>query len=129
MNQPPPKPVPVSPPFAAREFNGDGMLKELQHLRDAVVNQKHLNDCALAVRNLPNKGLLEAMMEIKQLAMARFQGQPELARLLVTWAAQVKGPRDFMELCGHFQRLAISSALLAAMYRGASRLPNAPKKK
>ena len=128
MNQPPKLP-PLSPAFAAREFNGDGLLKELQHLRDAVVNQKHLNDCALAVRNLPNKGLLEAMMEIKQLAMARFQSQPELARLLVTWAAQVKGPKDFMEFCGHFQRLAMSSALLAAMYRGASRLPNAQKKK
>jgi hypothetical protein len=128
MNNPPKMP-PLSPPFAAREFNGDGMLAELQHLRDAVVNQKHLNDCALAVRNLPGKGLLEAMMEIKNLAMSRFQGQPELARLLVTWAAQVKGPRDFGELCSHFQRLAMSSALLAAMYRGASRLPNAPKKK
>ncbi|HYV45350.1 MAG TPA: hypothetical protein VFA20_10835 [Myxococcaceae bacterium] len=128
MNQPP-KPVPLSPAFAAKEYNGADLLKELQHLRDAVVNQKHLNDCALAVRNLPNKGLLEAMMEIKQLAMARFQGQPELARLLVTWAAQVKGPKDFMEMCGHFQRLAVTSALLAAMYRGASRLPNAQKKK
>lgn len=126
---PPAKPPPPSPPFAAKELNGEGMLEELQHLRDAVVNQKHLNDCALAVKNLPSKGLLEAMMEIKQLAMARFQGQPELARLLVTWAAKVKGPRDFLEMCGHFHRLAITSALLASMYRGASRLPNAPKKK
>src|SRR5688572_9016859 len=132
MNPPPPKSPPQaapSAPFADRELNGTGLLEEMRHLREAVVNQKHINDCAIALRGLPGKALLDAMLEIKSMATTRFQTQPELARLLVTWAARVKGPRDFIELCLHFQRLAMASSLLAAMYRGAGRLPNPVKKK
>src|SRR5688572_33177333 len=91
MNPPPPKSPPQaapSAPFADRELNGTGLLEEMRHLREAVVNQKHINDCAIALRGLPGKALLDAMLEIKSMATTRFQTQPELARLLVTWRSE-----------------------------------------
>jgi hypothetical protein len=125
----PPRPAPLSAPFAAREFDGEGLLAEIQHLREAQVGQKHLNDCAAALRPLLDRNPIEGMQHIKQLATARFQTQPELARLLVLWAAKVKSPRDFQAVCMHFQRLALTSSLVGAIHRGAARLPSAGKRR
>lgn len=113
----------LSPPFAHREFNGDTLLDELRSLRQSAVPQKQLDDCALAVRGLKNLSASELPLRFKQLAQARFGAQPEIAGLLVRWSAKVKSPADVAALCLHFERLALTSALISALYRGAGRLP------
>lgn len=120
---PPPSSKALSSPFSHRELNGETLLDELQDLRAAGVGQKHLNDCALALRALGQRSAAEADAELRHLASARFQAQPELAGLLVRWAAKLKSERDVAELCSHFDRLALASALIGAMARGSSRLP------
>jgi hypothetical protein len=112
----------VSAPFASREFNGELLLEELDQLRDAQVKQKHLNDCALAMRQMEGLRVSEATLKIRQLASNRFQGQPAIASLLVRWAARLKTEVDIPQLTSHLERLAMTSALIGAMRRGAERL-------
>ncbi len=119
-------PVPkrsLSPPFADRELNGDVLLRELASLRDAQVRQKQLNDCALALRQLPGLRVSETISKIRELASGRFQEHPALASLLVRWAAKLRVDEDVAALISHFERLAITAALIAAVRRGAERLP------
>lgn len=115
----------LSPPFAHREFNGETLLEELRDLRQAAVPQRQLDDCALAMRHLRTTPVAELAPRLKQLAQARFGAQPEMAGLLVRWAAKVRSAQDVMALCLHFERLALASALISAMYRGSGRLPKA----
>lgn len=121
---PPPSSSTLSSPFASRELNGETLLDELADLRAAGVGQKHLNDCVAAVRPLRRTAPGEAAGELRQIAAGRFQVQPELAGLLVRWAARLRTPGDVAELCAHLERLALTSALIGAMARGAGRLPN-----
>ncbi len=116
----------VSAPFAHREFNGETLLEELEALRDAQVRQMHLNDCALALRQLSGLRVSEAAARIRQLATSRFAKQPALASLLVRWAARLKSEADVPQLSSHVERLALASALIGAMRRGASRLAGGP---
>jgi len=102
----------LSPPFAHREFNGETLLEELKALRQASVAQKQLDDCALALRALKGTGHSELGARFKQLAQSRFGAQPEIAGLLVRWAAKVRSQADVAALCLH-----------SAMYRGSARLP------
>ncbi|MBI3184948.1 MAG: hypothetical protein HYZ28_22640 [Myxococcales bacterium] len=118
---PPPRKQ-VSPPFASRELNGETLLEELDSLREAQVGQKHLNDCAVALRQLNGVRVSEAAARIRQLATGRFAGQPALASLLVRWAARLKSEVDVPLFSSHIERLALTSALIAAMRRGADRL-------
>lgn len=113
----------LSPPFAHREFNGETLLEELRDLRQAAVPQRQLDDCALAMRPMRGTAPSELSARLKQLAQSRFGAQPEVAGLLVRWAAKVKTPDDVTALCQHFERLAMASALISAMYRGSGRLP------
>ncbi|MHB8876359.1 MAG: hypothetical protein ACYC8T_21920 [Myxococcaceae bacterium] len=112
----------VSAPFASREFNGELLLEELESLRDAQVRQGQLNDCVLALGQLEGLRGSEAAVRIRQLASGRFQGQPALASLLVRWAARLKTEVDVPQLTSHLRRLALTSALVGAMRRGAERL-------
>lgn len=111
-----------SPPFASRELNGEILLDELQRLRLAAVPQRDLNDCAAAVARLGDAPLPEVARRFQALAHQRFGATPEIAGLLVRWAQKVKTPEDLAALRGHLQRLALGSALLNAIYRGAGRL-------
>ena len=112
----------VSAPFASRELNGELLLEELEQLRDAQIRQNALNDCALALQELDGLRVNEAAVRIRQLAGSRFQGQPALASLLVRWAARLKTEVDVPHLTSHLRRLALTSALIGAMRRGADRL-------
>ena len=112
----------VSAPFASRELNGQLLLEELEQLRDAQIRQNALNDCALAVREVDGLRVYDAAGRIRQLASARFQGQPALASLLVRWAARLKTEADVPQLTSHLRRLALTSALLGALRRGGEHL-------
>lgn len=116
----------LSAPFADRELNGDVLLDELRDLRQAAVAQKILNECALACREVAGLGHAEAATKLRQLATARFPAAPPLVKLINEWAGKLKGPSDVPELISHFERLALTSALLSAMMRGAGRLNRGP---
>ncbi len=110
-------------PFVSREFNGEVLLEELADLRNAQVQQRHLFDCVLGLRDLQGVRVSEAATRLKFLASNRFAGQPALASLLVRWAAKLKSELDVPLLVSHFERLALSAALVAALRRGQERLP------
>lgn len=112
----------LSPPFASRELNGEVLLDELQRLRLAAVPQRHLNDCATAVSRLRATPVSEVPRQFQALAHQRFGATPEIAGLLVRWAQKVRSEADLAALCSHFERLALASALLNAVYRAAGRL-------
>jgi hypothetical protein len=112
-----------SAPFASRELNGEVLLEELADLRNAQVQQRHLNDCIVNLRGLEGVRVSEAAARLKQLASNRFAGQPALASLLVRWAARLKNEVDVPLLVSHLERLAMTSALLTALRRGNERLP------
>jgi hypothetical protein len=116
------KPQP-STPFASREFNGEVLLDELDELRNAQLAQKHLTDVVLGLRDVAGLRVADACLRIKHLATNRFAGQPALASLLVRWAAKLKTDADVQALVGHLERLAVTSAIVAALRRGAERLP------
>ena len=112
-----------SAPFASREFNGDVLLEELTDLRTAQIQQRHLNDAVIGLRDLGGARVSEAAARLKSLASNRFAGQPALASLLVRWAGRLKSELDVPMLVSHFERLALTSALVTAMRRAAERLP------
>ena len=112
-----------SAPFASRELNGDVLLEELTDLRTAQVQQRHLNDAVIGLQDLAGARVSEASARLKSLASNRFAGQPALASLLVRWAAKLKSELDVPMLVSHFERLALTSALVTALRRGAERLP------
>ncbi len=113
----------LSPPFASRELNGETLLDELAGLRQSAVPQRHLNDCAVAVRMLRKTPVAEVPQRFRELAQNRFANLPEVAGMLVRWAQQVHSDADLAALCGHIERLALASALLNAIYRSGGRLP------
>lgn len=115
--------VQPSPPFASRELNGEVLLEELADLRQAQVQQRHLNDCVLNLRGLEGVRVSDAAARLKQLASNRFAGQPALASLLVRWAAKLKSEVDVPLLVSHLERLALASAIVTALRRGTERLP------
>ena len=112
----------MSPPFAGRELDGETLLEELGALREAQIRQKHLNDCALALRSLSGLSTHEAAAKIRQLASGRFSGQPALASLLVRWSTKLRTELDIPRFTSHIERLALASGLISAMRRGAERL-------
>ena len=113
----------ASAPFQNRELNGELLLEELSELRQAQVQQKHLNDCVANLRGMSGSRVSEAAQQLKALASNRFGGQPALASLLVRWAARLKTEFDVSLLVGHLERLALTGALVGALRRGADRLP------
>jgi hypothetical protein len=112
-----------SAPFAHREFNGELLLEELRDLRAAGVGNRHMVECALALREVRGQPLADALIRIKQIATLRFGGVPELSGLLTRWSAKLKTERDVSELILHFQRIAIVSGLIGAIGRGVALLP------
>ena len=113
----------ASAPFQNRELNGELLLEELAELRQAQVQQKHLNDCVANLRSISGARVSEAAQQLKALATGRFQGQPALASLLVRWSAKLKTEFDVSLLVGHLERLAMTAALVGALRRAAERLP------
>jgi hypothetical protein len=111
-----------SAPFASRELNGEVLLEALGDLRQSQVQQRHLDDCALALRDFSGLRGAEAVTRLKHLASNRFAGQPALASLLVRWAAKLKSDADVPLLIGHFERLALTSSLVAVVRRSADGL-------
>ncbi|MCA3014087.1 MAG: hypothetical protein INH41_17030 [Myxococcaceae bacterium] len=116
------RPTP-SAPFVSRELNGELLLDELADLRNAQVSQKQLDDLARALRTLEGARVSEAVGQLKALAANRFAGQPALGALLVRWSAKLKSELDVPLLAAHLERLALVSAMLSAMRRGADRFP------
>lgn len=117
------KPQP-STPFASREFNGEVLLDELDDLRNAALAQKHLTDLVLGLREVSALRLPDAVTRLKHLASNRFAGQQALSSLLLRWAGRVKSEADVQALVGHLERLALTSAIITALRRGAERLPH-----
>lgn len=115
-------PRPPSAPFASRELNGEVLLDALAELRNAQVGQQQLNDCVGALRELQGARLGEVTLRLRALA-GRFPGQPALASMLVRWAGRLKSEADVPLLLGHLERLAVASALIAALRRGQERMP------
>lgn len=113
----------ASAPFQNRELNGELLLEELSDLRQAQVQQKHLNDCVANLRTLDTSRVSAAAQQLKALASGRFAGQPALASLLVRWAAKLKSEHDVAVLLGHLERLALTAAMVAAVRRASERLP------
>jgi hypothetical protein len=112
----------LSPPFAAREFNGEGLLEELDGLAAGGVSQRELEACALAVRSLGLQGRSEAAARLRALAASELRASPELANLIRAWAAKIRTDADVACLVEHFQRMALVSALSSAAVRGTRRL-------
>jgi hypothetical protein len=112
----------LSPPFAAREFNGEQLLEELDGLADGGVTQQELEACWMAVRSLELGGRADAASKLRALASSDFRESPELAGLLRSWAAKIRTDDDVPCLVGHFQRMALVSALSSAAVRASRRL-------
>jgi len=112
-----------SPPFASRELNGQVLLEELAELGQAQIAQRHLDDCVAGLGDLEGIRASDAASRLKHLAANRFSSQPALGRLLVQWAGKLKTEADIPLLKNHLFRLAMASAVLGALRRGAERLP------
>ena len=117
----PAKPQP-STPFASRELNGEVLLEELGDLRNAQVPQRTLSDLVAGLRDLEGVRVSEAAQRLKQLAANRFSSTPALASLLVRWSAKLKVEPDVPLLIAHFERLAITAAIVASMRRASDSL-------
>jgi|APLak6261666879_1056058.scaffolds.fasta_scaffold01162_3 hypothetical protein len=114
-----------STPFASRELNGEVLLEELTDLRGAQIHQKHLNDLVVGLRDLQGVRVSEASQRLKHLAANRFSGTPALASLLVRWSAKLKAEADVPLLIAHFERLAVTSAIIGAVRRASDSLKGA----
>lgn len=111
-----------STPFASRELNGEVLLEELSDLRNAQVPQKLLSDLVGGLRDLEGVRVSEAAQRLKQLAANRFSATPSLASLLVRWSAKLKVEADVPLLISHFERLAITAAIVASVRRASDSL-------
>lgn len=111
-----------STPFASREFNGEVLLEELTDLRNAQVPPKHLSDLVVGLRDLEGVRCSEAALRLKQLAANRFSGTPALASLLVRWSTKLKVEADVPLLIAHFERLAITAAIVNSVRRASESL-------
>lgn len=112
-----------SAPFVSRELNGEVLLSEIDELRAAQVQQQHLVDCVLSLRDLPGAQVGDAVARIEHLAASRFLGQPALASLLVRWAQRLSTEADLPLLLIHLEQLALTAALIGALRRAADTLP------
>ena len=121
---PPPRSNP-STPFASRELNGEVLLDELADLRTAQLPQRHLTDLVVNLRDLEGVRVSEAALRLKSLAANRFASTPALASLLTRWAARLKTEADVPLLVSHFERLALTSAIVGAMRRAGDSLKGA----
>lgn len=119
--------MPLSPPFASREFNGEVLLEELDELRSAQVKQQALNDCAISLREVNGRRASEATLRLKALAQNRFSQQPALGSLLTRWSAKIKSDEDVAALVSHLERLALMSAIMNSVMRAQDRLPKGAK--
>ncbi len=111
-----------STPFASREFNGEVLLEELTDLRNAQVPLKHLSELVLGLRDLQGVRVSEASQRLTQLAANRFSGTPALSSLLVRWAKRLKVEPDVPLLIAHFERLALTAAIVSSVRRAAESL-------
>ena len=114
-----------STPFASRELNGEVLLEELADLRNAQIHQKQLSDLVMGLRDLEGVRVSEASQRLKSLAANRFSGTPALASLLARWAAKLKVEADVPLLIAHFERLAVTSAIVSAVRRASESLKGA----
>ncbi len=113
----PPRSQPSSA-FASRELNGEVLLDELNELRQGQVPQRPLDECARALQKL-NGPTSQCAATVRHLASSRFAGYPALVSLLRRWATRLKTEADGPLLAAHFERLAISAAVINSL-RGAS---------
>jgi len=120
---PPPGKLPLSPPLAARELNGEQLLEELYELREGQVRTAQLAACARDLRAQRDSDPARLKKQLVALAEGRYAPQPALAQLLRSWAPRVNVPGDVAALTSHFERLALTSALLTALHYGRARLP------
>jgi hypothetical protein len=112
----------VSPPFAARELNGERLLEELGELAENGVTQGRLEACVMALRTLGRGSPSTATAEIRAVATDEFGDTPGLSRMLLSWAAKVRSEDDIPILLDHFERMALVAALAAAARRANRRL-------
>lgn len=118
----------LSPPLAARELNGQLLLEELMDLREGQVRSALLASCARELKAQRGMDAAAFKKHLLSLADGRFAEQAALAKLLRSWAQRVSGPADVHVLASHFERLALTSALLTALHYGRARLLGGGKK-
>ena len=116
-----------SAPFASRELNGEVLLEELAELRRGNVHARHLGDLVAGLRGLDDARIDAAQARLRQLAQSRFAGQPAVAALLTRWTKKLKAAPDVPLLVAHFERLALTAALVPALVRAQDRLPEGPR--
>lgn len=111
-----------STPFASRELNGEVLLEELDDLRNAQVPHKLLSDLVIALRDLQGVRVSEAAQRLSYLAANRFSATPSLSSLLVRWSKKLKVEADVPLLVAHFERLAITAAIVTSVRRASESL-------
>ena len=106
----------LSAPFANKELNGEQLLEELAALRVALVHQRHLNACADAIAALHEAPVAVAREGFRRHANGKFHREPALAGLLEAYAEKLNLDADVPLACSHFRRLALTSAILGALW-------------
>lgn len=111
-----------STPFASRELNGEVLLEELSELRDAQVPLKVLSELVVGLRDLHGARVPDVAQRLTQLAANRFSATPALSSLLVRWSKKLKTGPDVPLLIAHFERLALTAAIVASVRRASESL-------
>jgi hypothetical protein len=111
-----------SAPFVDRELNGTVLLDELAMLRQAGVGQGILESCSRILESLRGLENADAADQLRAIAVSEFAQAPALAQLLVRWAPKLRQDEDVESLLGHFRKLALTSALLQALWQAAARM-------
>lgn len=110
----------LSPPFANREFNGEVLLAELTQLRAAQVPVGRLSEAHLALRESERVELASWPTHLRNIAVTRLSGAPAVAGLVAMWVGRVKSNEDRRAVIEHFERLAVTAAILSAVREVAS---------
>ncbi|MGV3622311.1 MAG: hypothetical protein ACO1OB_15950 [Archangium sp.] len=118
----PPAQTQPSTPFASRELNGEVLIEELNDLRNAQVPSKLLSELVVGLRDLQGVRVSEAAQRLSHLAANRFSATPALSSLLVRWSKKLKVEADVPLLVSHFERLAITAAVVASVRRASESL-------
>lgn len=112
----------ASTPFASRELNGEVLIEELNDLRNAQVPIKLLSELVVGLRDLQGVRVSEAAQRLTHLAANRFSATPALSSLLVRWSKKLKVEPDVPLLVAHFERLAVTAAVVASVRRATESL-------
>jgi hypothetical protein len=101
--------------FRNRELNGTQLLDELAELRSTSVSQRLLDSTAAMLA--PLRGLLakDAQAQAFRYSKSIRADSSALAELVEHWGKKLKTKADVVLFIAHFEKLALTSALLSAL--------------